>query len=76
MRRIVHQHDVTSVLILVVHNLSVLPNEPKHDSPVATDFYRPNAHPNSCELMKCQIWQIDVLGCNSGTEPIQYQTQP
>ena len=31
MRRIVHQHNVTSVVILVVHNLSVLSNEPKRE---------------------------------------------
>ena len=31
MRWIVHQHNVTSVVILVVHNLSVLSNEPKRD---------------------------------------------
>ena len=75
MRRIVHQHNVTSVGILVVHSLSVLSNEPKRDSPVATDLYRPYAHPISCESMKCQTWHIHVHGCNSGAAT-QYQTQP
>ena len=42
-RRVVHLHQSTSVIVLIIHALSILAGETERHSPIATHFDRPGA---------------------------------
>ena len=51
----------TSVIVLVVDDLSVAALEPKRDTPVATDRDRPRSFAATRKLMKAKTGQIHIL---------------
>lgn len=67
----VHAHDETSVIVLIVDNLGVSAHEPERYSPVATDRDRPCASAVAREFVKAEAWQIHILDDGRSVEPAE-----
>jgi len=61
MWRIMHSHDLASVVILVINFVRVLSSEKERYTPVAADLYGPNALAVSLQGMKSQPGEPHIL---------------
>jgi len=73
---IVHSHDLSSVVVLVINVVCVLSNEKESYAPVAADRYGPNAFAISLQGMKSQSREPHILWGCCRAQPAQNQFEP
>ncbi len=71
MWRIMHSHDLASVVILVINFVRVLSSEKECYTPVAADLYGPNALAVSLQGMKSQPGEPHILWRCRRAQPAQ-----
>lgn len=64
------------MVIFIVHGIRILAEEPKGDTPVATDLHGRVTLTIPCQRMKTQTWKIHVLGAGRGVQSTQNQAEP
>jgi len=76
MWRIVHSHDLTSVVVLAINVVRVLSNEKERYTPVAADLYGPNAFAIPLQGMKSQSGEPHILWRCRRAQPGQNKFEP
>src|SRR5450759_662572 len=76
MWRIVHSHDLASVVVLVINVVCVLSCEKERNTPVGADLYGPNAFAISLQGMKSQSGEPHILWRCRRAQPAQNKFEP